>query len=55
MLPALRSVDLELTPDELAAVDEIVPPGTHVSNFFDGNVYGRMRAMIETSDEWRKR
>ncbi len=52
---ALRSVDLELTPDELAAVDEIVPPGTHVSNFFDGNVYGRMRSMIETSDDWRKR
>ncbi len=52
---ALRSVDIQLTPEELAAVDEIVPPGTHVSNFFDGNVYARMRSMIETPNEWRKR
>jgi len=33
-------MDVELTPDELAAVDEIVPPGTWVSDFYHGNVYG---------------
>jgi len=52
---ALRSLDLELTEEELARVDEIVPPGTWVSDFYDGNVYGRLRKMIKTPDEWRKR
>ncbi|HUS80582.1 MAG TPA: aldo/keto reductase [Armatimonadota bacterium] len=52
---ALRSVDLELTEEELARVDEIVPPGKWVSDFYDGNVYARMRKMIGTPDEWRKR
>ncbi len=52
---ALRSLDIELTDEELAAVDEIVPPGQHVSDFFDGNVYARLRSMIQTEDEWRKR
>ena len=51
---ALRSLELELTEEELARVDEIVPPGTWVSDFYDGNVYGRMRKMIGTPDEWRR-
>lgn len=52
---ALRSLELELTEEELAAVDRIVPPGTWVSDFYDMNVYGRLRTMIHTADEWRKR
>ena len=39
----LSSYQLELTQDELARVDELVPPGQHVSNFYDGNIYRRMR------------
>lgn len=37
---ALKSVDITLTEEELAKVDEIVPPGTWVSDFYHGNVYG---------------
>jgi len=39
----LSSYDVELTEDDLAKVDELVPPGQFVSNFYDGNVYRRMR------------
>jgi aryl-alcohol dehydrogenase-like predicted oxidoreductase len=39
----LSSYDVELSADELAKVDELVPPGEFVSNFYDGNVYRRMR------------
>lgn len=39
----LSSYDLDLTEEELATVDELVPPGQFVSNFYDGNVYRRMR------------
>ena len=39
----LGSYELELTEEELARVDELVPPGQFVSNFYDGNVYRRMR------------
>ncbi len=43
----LSSYDLELTEEELAKVDELVPPGQFVSNFYDGNVYRRMRNSLE--------
>ncbi len=36
---ALKSLEVELTPEELAKVDEIVPPGTWVSDFYHGNIY----------------
>lgn len=39
----LSSYDVELTEEALERVDELVPPGTFVSNFYDGNVYRRMR------------
>ncbi len=52
---AIRSTELELTEEELAKVDEIVPPGQFVSNFYDGNVYNRMREAINTPELVRKR
>ena len=37
---ALKSLEIEVTPDDVARVDAIVPPGTWVSDFYHGNVYG---------------
>ncbi len=51
---ALKSTELELTEEELAKVDEIVPPGQFVSDFYDGNVYKRMREAIHTPELVRK-
>jgi aryl-alcohol dehydrogenase (NADP+) len=39
----LSSYHVELTDEDLATVDELVPPGQFVSNFYDGNVYRKMR------------
>jgi len=33
----LKALDLKLTADELQAVDEIVPPGTHVSSYYEAD------------------
>ena len=44
---AQRACEIELTSEELAAVDEIVPPGGHVSDFYDGNVHAPLRRAIE--------
>jgi len=43
---ALRSCEVKLTGEELKAVDEIVPPGTWVSDFYHGNVYAPMVKMV---------
>jgi len=51
----MTSLDIELTEEELARVDELVPSGQHVSDFYDGNVYGRLRAAINDPDSVRKR
>ncbi|MFQ6098435.1 MAG: aldo/keto reductase, partial [Armatimonadota bacterium] len=40
MRSALKACDIELTEDELAKVDEIVPPGTNVTNYC--TLYERM-------------
>jgi len=48
---ALRSLDVELTQEELAQVDEIVPPGTWVSDFYHGNVYG---PLVKDPDKGRR-
>ncbi|NLO08223.1 MAG: aldo/keto reductase [candidate division WS1 bacterium] len=42
----MEAYDIELTEEELARVDELVPPGRFVSNFYDGNVYERMRRSL---------
>ncbi len=44
---ALKSLEIELTEEELAKVDEIVPPGQAVSDFYDGNVHAPLRKAIE--------
>ena len=32
---ALKALDVTLTPDDLKRIDEIIPPGTHVSSFYE--------------------
>ncbi len=41
---ALASMDVQLTAEDLAAIDAIVPPGTYVSDFYHGNVYAPLVA-----------
>jgi aryl-alcohol dehydrogenase-like predicted oxidoreductase len=31
----LKALEIEFTPEELAAIDQLVPPGTHVSRFYE--------------------
>lgn len=40
---AAAACDVVLTAEELAAVDEIVPPGTYVSNYFEPNMFRALR------------
>jgi len=42
----VAACEVELTSEELAQIDEIVPPGRWASDFYDGNVQGRLRAAI---------
>ena len=39
----VKACEVELTVEDLAKVDEIAPPGTYVSNYFESNVYRPMR------------
>ncbi|MGI5820391.1 MAG: aldo/keto reductase [Armatimonadota bacterium] len=48
----LTSCDVELTEEDLARVDELVPPGQFVSNFYDGNVYRRMRRALANPNSY---
>jgi aryl-alcohol dehydrogenase-like predicted oxidoreductase len=34
---ALSSLEVTLTPEDLKRIDEIIPPGTHVSSFYEAN------------------
>jgi aryl-alcohol dehydrogenase-like predicted oxidoreductase len=34
---ALKSLEVTLTPEDLKRIDEIIPPGTHVSPFYEAN------------------
>lgn len=34
---ALRSLEITFTPEELRRIDEIIPPGTHVSDFYSAD------------------
>ncbi len=45
---ALRAAEIELTAEELAAVDEIIPPGTAVTRYF--TVYDRMVKSVRTGE-----
>lgn len=51
----LGALEIELSAEELARVDELVPPGKFVSDFYDGNVYARLRTAIYDPDSVRPR
>jgi aryl-alcohol dehydrogenase-like predicted oxidoreductase len=40
---ALRSLDIRFSAEELKQIDRIAPPGTAVSDYYDGNVFAMMR------------
>jgi len=39
----VKACEVTFTDEELARIDEIVPPGTHLSNYYEPNVYRAMR------------
>ena len=47
---AIRACEVKLSEEELARIDEIVPPGSAVSDYYDVNVYARMRGAIEAGE-----
>ncbi|RKY62873.1 MAG: aldo/keto reductase [Candidatus Latescibacterota bacterium] len=47
---ALRACEVELTEEDMARIDGIVPPGRAVSDFYDENVYARMRRAAQAGD-----
>lgn len=47
---AVKACDVALTPEDLARIDEIVPPGQAVSDFYAGNIYARIREVVATGD-----
>jgi len=47
---AVRACEVTLSEEELAQIDEIVPSGSAVSDFYDMNVYARMRRAVNAGD-----
>ena len=45
----VNACDVELTQDDLAEIDSIVPPGTHVSNYYETNVYRPFRMAFSSA------
>ena len=45
----VKAAAVELTEEELAQIDEIVPPGTHVSNYYETNVYRPFRMAFSSA------
>ena len=43
---SLKALDLDITDEDRRRVDAIVPPGTWVSDYYDMNVYHRLRSAI---------
>ena len=41
---SLKALDVEFTNDDRARIDRISPPGGHVADYWDCNVYKRLRA-----------
>ena len=39
----VEACEVKLTDGERARIDEIVPPGSHVSNFYEPNIYRPLR------------
>lgn len=47
---AIKACEVKLTKEELDKIDEIAPPGTAVSDYYDVNTYAHMRRAINTGD-----
>lgn len=47
---AIKACEVKLSKEELSKIDEIIPPGTAVSNYYDVNVYAHMRRALNTGD-----
>ena len=43
---ALRSMRITFSAEALAAIDKISPPGTAASDYYDGNVFARLRREV---------
>lgn len=43
---SLRSVDVDLTDEDFRRVSEIAPPGSYVTDYWEGNVYARLRESV---------
>ena len=46
LLSSLKSLDIEVTDSDRKRIDEIVPPGTRVSDYYDMNVHAKLRTAI---------
>ncbi len=47
---ALKACEVELSQEEMAQIDQIVPPGSAVSDFYDIHIYARMRKAAQAGD-----
>ncbi len=47
---ALATIDITFTQDELDAIDEAIPPGTWVSDFYFGNTYAHLVRSINHAE-----
>ncbi len=43
---SLNSLDVEITDEDRQRIDEVSPPGTKVSDYYDPNVYARLRQAV---------
>ena len=47
---AIKACEVKLSDEELVRIDEIIPPGRAVSDYYDVNVYARMRRAVNAGD-----
>ena len=43
---SLRAIDIELTEDDYRRISEIALPGSHVTDYWEGNVYAKLRESV---------
>lgn len=46
LVSSLKALDVQITDEERKRLDEVAPPGTAVSDFYDVNVYRRLREAV---------
>ncbi|MFW5745078.1 MAG: aldo/keto reductase [Spirochaetota bacterium] len=46
LVSSLKAVDIELTRDDYERIDSIFPPGSHLSDYWEGNVYSMLRRQL---------